>query len=393
MVNRDGAVKTEGHPFFEALGENGRSCITCHQPSNAMSVSVEAIRRRWLETAGKDPIFAAVDGSDCPNLPQDDARSHSMLINRGLFRIASPWPPKAADGKTIQPEFKIEVESDPIGCNLDARLGLRSPNASISVYRRPRMAANLAYVTNGETGTPVKMRLMTDGRETSLLDQAITAIRGHEEAAQLPSRAKLLQIVNFERQIFTAQSGDSRGGLLTESDGPALLGPKHLAEGKSAPPVAASLVALAGWMNPPGPPLAEFQKRFRESVSRGSALFAQETCTRCHSAASAAVPMEIGTVNRASKDEAGPLPLFKVTCNAGKVIYTEDPGRALVTGRCADVGAIVMQQLRGLAARAPYFSNGSARNLRDVIDFYDKRLKLNYSEEQKQDLENFLKVL
>jgi cytochrome c peroxidase len=234
---------------------------------------------------------------------------------------------------------------------------------------------------------------MTDGREASLFDQAVTAIRGHEEAAQLPPRDKRLQIVRFERQIFAAQSGDMRGGLLTEFEGPMLLGPKNLAEAKSAPPVAASLIASEGWLNPPGPPIAEFQKHYRESVSRGSALFAKETCARCHSAAAAATPMEIGTVNRASKEEAGPLPLFKVTCSTGKVIYTEDPGRAMVTGRCADVGAIVMQQLRGLAARAPYFSNGSARTLRDVIDFYDQRFHIGYTEQEKQDLENFLKVL
>ena len=103
--------------------------------------------------------------------------------------------------------------------------------------------------------------------------------------------------------------------------------------------------------------------------------------------------MEIGTVNRKSKDDAGQLPLFKVTCKSGKVIYTEDPGRALITGHCEDTGAIVMQQLRGLAARAPYFSNGSARTLRDVIEFYDKRFAIGYSERDKQDLENFLKVL
>ena len=54
------------------------------------------------------------------------------------------------------------------------------------------------------------------------------------------------------------------------------------------------------------------------------------------------------------------MPLFKITCEAsapahpflGRVIYTNDPGRALVTGKCADVGSIVMQQFRGLAEDA-----------------------------------------
>jgi cytochrome c peroxidase len=52
-----------------------------------------------------------------------------------------------------------------------------------------------------------------------------------------------------------------------------------------------------------------------------------------------------------------------------------------------------MQQLRGLAARAPYFSNGSAATLRAVVDFYDQKYSIGYSDRQKQDLVNFLRSL
>jgi len=111
--------------------------------------------------------------------------------------------------------------------------------------------------------------------------------------------------------------------------------------------------------------------------------------------------MDIGTANRAAASADPELPLFKITCEAsapahpflGRVIYTNDPGRALVTGKCADVGSIVMQQFRGLAARAPYFANGSAANLRDLVDFYDHRFGARFTEQEKQDLVNFLKVL
>jgi cytochrome c peroxidase len=50
-------------------------------------------------------------------------------------------------------------------------------------------------------------------------------------------------------------------------------------------------------------------------------------------------------------------------------------------------------QLRGLAARAPYFSNGTATSLRDVVEFYDKRFGIRYTEQEKQDLVNFLSAL
>ena len=52
-----------------------------------------------------------------------------------------------------------------------------------------------------------------------------------------------------------------------------------------------------------------------------------------------------------------------------------------------------MQQFRGLAARAPYFSNGSAKSLRELVDFYDRRFDMKLSEQEKQDLVNFLGVL
>ena len=65
----------------------------------------------------------------------------------------------------------------------------------------------------------------------------------------------------------------------------------------------------------------------------------------------------------------------------------------MTTGKCADVGAISVQQLRGLSARAPYFSNGSARTLGEVVDFYDRRFNADFSVQEKQDLVNFLGVL
>ncbi len=53
----------------------------------------------------------------------------------------------------------------------------------------------------------------------------------------------------------------------------------------------------------------------------------------------------------------------------------------------------MMQQMRGLAARAPYFANGSARNLREVVEFYDRRYEMQLSDFEKEDLIAFLGVL
>lgn len=325
-----GSFRTGGHPFFRPLGANGRACVTCHQPSNAMSLSVENIRRRWSDTGGRDPLFAPVDGANCPTLPPAARDSHSLLLDRGLFRVALPWPPP-----DITPDFRLEVLRDPTGCNRG--------NGEISVYRRPRMSANLLQLTPGPAG-PV---LMADGRAPSLRAQAIDAILVHEQAAAAPSDIDLQRILDFELQVTANQFADSRGGL------------------------------TANFQQPE----TSFVGRFRESVRRGQSLFAAR-CATCH---------QPGTTRwrTLARPQLPDLPVFRVTCRNGRVITTQDPGRALITGKCEDVGAIVVTQLRGLAARSPYFSNGSAATLEELVDSY-RELGISFQPEEKRDLVNYL---
>src|SRR5215510_8734181 len=146
ILNTSGDIVTKGNAFFEPIGANGRACVTCHQPADGMSISLETIRERWRVTNGSDPLFADVDGKNCPDLPKGYPKSHSLLLDRGLIRVSLPWPPKAADGSVVKPEFTIEVVRDPTGCNNSSVYGLNSPSPAISVYRRPRPAANLKYV-------------------------------------------------------------------------------------------------------------------------------------------------------------------------------------------------------------------------------------------------------
>jgi hypothetical protein len=388
MINNTGVVRADGHPFFEALGSNGRACITCHQPSNAMSVSAATLRQRWSETAGADPVFAAIDGSNCPNLPQAKMASHSLALDRGLFRIAMTWPPPR-----VEPDFSLEVVRDPTGCNTDAAYGLHGTAHAVSVFRRPRVVANLAGITKDGSGKAAGVSLMADGREPTLRSQAITAALTHEQAANSPGPEQLARILEFERQIFVAQSSDVRGGSLEDVEGAFVPGPRGLAEGRIASPVGiAAAIAPAAWVPRPGVPLVGFQLDFRQSASRGSALFMAK-CASCHNEKAAMRAMDIGTANHPLAEAAPDLPLFKATCADGRIVYTQDPGRALVTGKCADIGAIVPQQMRGLAARAPYFANGSAATLRAVVEFYDRQYSMKLTGRDRADLVNFMKTL
>jgi cytochrome c peroxidase len=75
------------------------------------------------------------------------------------------------------------------------------------------------------------------------------------------------------------------------------------------------------------------------------------------------------------------------------VFYTSDPGRALITGRCSDLNRVKGPILRGLAARAPYFHNGAAATLMEVVDFYNERFQMRLTDEQKEQLVAFLHSL
>jgi cytochrome c peroxidase len=91
------------------------------------------------------------------------------------------------------------------------------------------------------------------------------------------------------------------------------------------------------------------------------------------------------------------LPVFKVECQtgpfAGSVRYTSDPGRALISGKCADIGRLKGPILRGLTARAPFFHNGAAATLRQVVEFYNLRFQMGLTDQEKTDLEAFLRTL
>lgn len=445
-------VDTKGHAFFEPMGQNGRACITCHQPANAMSLSVDTVRRRWKEAGSRDPLFAMVDGANCPNLDPDDERSHSLLLEHGLFRIGMPWPPRDAQGRPVEPEFTIEVVRDPAGCNLDPKYGLKSAEPTISVYRRPRMAANLRYVNtpfslsgrfDGKTGLPlaidpktgkrVGLPIMSDARHTTLEQQAHDAIRTHMQAASSTDEEKIREIVEFESQVYTAQVSHPLAGSFHAPGTPRALGPIAMRDGKAIVagfnynnPV---FFSFDEWKTPKRGDTPE-QAEFRASVARGYDVFFvrpmwisdvawfnsigmgnpyKRTCAICHSvhlAGNDISPgvMDIGvnnmpTTNPALDDDR--LPVFRIRCRKdapshpylGRDFLTHDPGRALITGKCFDVGSLVMQQMRGLAARAPYFSNGSARDLKAVVEFYDQRFDMRMTEQEKRDLENFLSVL
>jgi cytochrome c peroxidase len=72
---------------------------------------------------------------------------------------------------------------------------------------------------------------------------------------------------------------------------------------------------------------------------------------------------------------------------------TTDLGQALIDGSFDHAGKIKGPILRGLASRAPYFHNGSAKTLQDVLSFYEQRFNVVLTPQEESDLIAFLNAL
>jgi cytochrome c peroxidase len=433
-----GGTETGGNAFFQDLGTNGRTCFTCHQPQNGWTISAAGAKERFDASGGNDPLFRLVDGATCPSAdvasPGRKRQAYKLLIDKGLIRIGLPLPPAAIL------QFEVADVSDPYDCTTNPVTGLTSKTTGImSMYRRPLPSTNLGFLT----------AIMWDGREPSLANQSIDATLIHAQAAGAPTGGQQGQIVAFENGIFTAQAFDHKAREL-DADG-ASGGPVALStelakffvgindplglnpKGTPFDPNIFSLYTSPMWSGFTGNEEDEREidtvrmAKQRMSIARGQGLFNTTKinitgvtglndalgaktipgfCGTCHDTPnvgnhSVKAPLNIGIANAGpdkppALDISG-LPVFTLKCTkgalAGKVFTVTDPGRAMITGNCADIGKVKGPILRGLAARAPYFHNGSAASLLDVVNFYDQRFGIGFTAEQKQDLANFLNAL
>jgi cytochrome c peroxidase len=446
----------DGNPFFESLGTNGRSCGTCHIAENSFGLSAQNAQERFGATRGKDPLFASVDGANCPTTTVGNPAEHSLLLKSGLIRVFLPVPATA--------QFTITPVHDPYGCAsvTDSSTGVQT----VSVYRRPLPTTNLHFLSTvmfdgRETVEPLnKASTFQANLTTDLLHQSIDATLTHAQALNPPTTEQQNAIVSFELGLFTAQIADDQAGMLNAhgAQGGALnlsnaeyypgindvLGADP--HGNAFNPVAFTL--FDSWTNIQARgPLADFRDAVRRKIAAGENLFNtraliisnvrglndnaalgttpvppfQGNCTTCHDTPnvgdhSLPLPLDIGTghplaqetdpliANAVSQLDFPDLPVYKITgCPnpfAGSqpsaepfIIYTTDPGKGLISGLCSDVNRVKGPILRGLAARAPYFHNGAAHDLNELLNFYNQRFQMNLTEEEKSELIAFLNSL
>lgn len=451
-VNVNGPINRSG-PFFQSLGTNGRSCATCHDPAEAMTFTPAHASRRFDATRGTDPLFAPVDGANCDNVKANDRAGHSLILGNGLIRIALAVPVNAEFSiQLVSDPYGCALRIDPKTHVLTASVYRRPlPATNLSFLSTVMFDGRetVAPLTSEATDAA--------NLETDLLQQASDATTGHAQATAPPSQAQLMSIVSFELGMYSAQIWDGEAGALDASGasgGPRNLARQDYYPGindtlgqdpNGIPFSSAAMQLFAAWIETPHARAAGFDRQraaqaaiaageqlfdsapltitnvrgLNDSAALGSPTSIKGTCTTCHDAPnvgdhSLPLPLDIGTAHTANPSyEPDPiiaaavsqlsmpkLPVFLISgCpdpfNPGQTasFYTTDPGKALISGHCSDFNRIKGPILRGLAARAPYFHNGAAATLSEVVNFYDQRFQMELTEEQKADLVAFLNSL
>ena len=430
--------------FFASLGSNGRTCGTCHIQGSAWTFTPAD-----AQSLGRhDPLFTPNDGADCPPTSATQAPDSTLsteVLGYGLIRVELPVP--------VGADFSLVSATNPKACAIAP--GSAGAGGQLFLFRRPLPSTNLVFdsalmwdgretleklVTGqGERGTAP---LLVD-----LDDQASSATVGHAQGASIAGAATQTDIVAFETSLFTGQALLQFQHVATNQDGAnggsqyiaATLAPAFFV-GINDPLqpgfTNADFDLFAAWE--PTSPTYGALKKSEQSIGRGEALFNGTTfaihdvpglnsvpgdplynpsdplagqdvvggCAVCHDNPdignhSTSLPINIGvTLAQPVNDDGSPngvldvtqLPVYTLSSGTSRIAVT-DPGKALISGRFLDVGKTKGPSLRGLAARAPYFHNGSAKDLATVVAFYNGRFAIGLSAAQQADLVAFLQAL
>jgi cytochrome c peroxidase len=336
-----------------------------------------------------------------------DSRRHaySMLLTRGVIRIGLPIPANA--------EFELVAVDDPYHY---------ASAEELSLFRRPLPTTNLKFDST----------VMWDGREvvpgatveSELQTQANHATVIHAQGTPLDP-ARQASIVRFVTALASAQIVDHRAGWLDDEGArggpePILNQPFHIGINDNfgdsvtgAPFSPVVFDVFDRWAHAHAP-----KHEARQQIARGQALFNTKpiaitgvsgindepifgtpttligTCTTCHNTPnggshSVVAPLNIGLVDASRRTADMPLYTLR-NKTTGERVQVTDPGRALIDGKWNHIGRFKGPMLRDLAPRAPYFHNGFAADLWDVVTFYDQRFSIGFTAAEKSDLVAFL---
>ncbi|MCG3161771.1 MAG: Cytochrome c551 peroxidase [Acidobacteria bacterium] len=143
--------------------------------------------------------------------------------------------------------------------------------------------------------------------------------------------------------------------------------------------------------------IAGDQNAISEAAKRGLAVFrGKARCSRCHTF-SDALPFFTDfnyhntgvAANHPNFDKLSRQAFAEVETGRGKEVIDalakqdggQELGRVLITYQVFDIGAYRTPSLRNIALTAPYFHDGSAKTLADVVRFYNEGGRQNINRE------------
>jgi cytochrome c peroxidase len=404
-VTPSGTVNEAGG-FFTEFGTNGRTCNSCHQADQGWSITPAGLQKAFDATGGTDAAFRPFDAANYPNAPvgtEAERRvAYGRFLARGVVRVQLP-------ASAPFRKFTLAGVTQPPGQPADAAF----PAGTMSFFRRPLATTNLKFATTVNwdgRSSPGSIAQITGPSGpipvmTGLLNQSNGATFNHAQlpGPQVPLTAEQRQdIVNQELSFFTAQSKHNTAGTLNAHG--ANGGPEALLTLTSS---GNTFTLFNAWDGMTGLNAA------RGAVARGQKVFNERNCKVCHDAGD--LGGNTGTLAGAKFFDIGisdparapaDLPRYTFTRNVTvtnpdgttttttETKVTADPGRALFSGEWDDIGKFKAPTLRGLAARPPYFHDGSVSTIAGVVAHYEARFpSLNLSAAERADLIAFLESL
>jgi cytochrome c peroxidase len=366
-----GSVNLSGE-YFQAQGSNGRSCSTCHIPENAWSINPTTISQLFELTDGTHPIFNALDADNPDNdLSTVEARraNYSMMLTRGVFRRGGA--PRA------NREWDVIAVDDPHEfANVNRIVQWRRVMPTINFHFG---SATVAWDGGNSVGAD---------QHAGLVNQATRNVTGAQQGQPAPAEV-IADIVNFETSLSTAQAISIGTGRLNA--GGARGGPEELSQMTRTQ---GRFDLFDAWIDSPVPS--------RRQIARGQELFNSvnsggRSCVGCHNSANNGTNINdtLFDTRTASGEARTPdLPLYTLRNRAtGEERQLTDTGAGNVTGLWRDLGRFKTPTMRALSARAPYFHNGSAATLEDVVRHYERFVGFVFTDQEREDLVAFMKAL
>jgi hypothetical protein len=370
------SFSTEGYidldsEFFTPQGTNGRHCGTCHTPQDGWSITPGTVAEMFISTDGMHPIFVHHLDTDTPtaDMSTSEARwASTTMLRQGKF-TRSVAPPATRD-------YDVIGASDPFGVGTTSRLWF---------FRRPLPAANFRSHTVMWDGANTVGTVLRDG----LIKQARGNVTGAQEGPPAPDSV-IFEIVDYEMAMSHAQIVSLTAGYLDS-------------EGAHGGPEAASAQPLVDGRFDLYDAWAESGNPDRHQIWRGQEIFnnvnppSGRTCRGCHNAANNGqnVGGALFDVGASRPEFANPdMAVYTFRrISDGAILDSTDPGRGIRTGKFADLNRFKTPNLRGLASRAPYFHNGIASTLDEVVEHYEAALGFVFTADEKADLVAFLAAL